>query len=74
MTRARCLISIDGMLVMTSIETGRRYKFTRRQRDLEIDDCDIPQFDAKTIHISKCGCRGGKDTRDTEVKVFKVIT
>lgn len=73
MARAKCLISIDGGLVITSEKTGRRYHFTRQQRELEIDDCDIPQFDAKMISYSKCGCRGGKGVRDAKVKVFEIF-
>ena len=73
MARARCLIAIDGALVMTSTETGKRYKFTPDRRELEIDDCDVPQFDAKTRWVSSCGCQGGKKTRDKVVKVFEII-
>jgi hypothetical protein len=72
MARAKCLISIDGVLVMTSTVTGRRYQFTRRQRALEIDDCDVQQFDAKQIKVSKCGCRGGQGVQDTTIKVFEI--
>lgn len=73
MARARCLITIDGALVMTSEQTGKRYTFTRQTRELDIDNCDVPQFDVKTRWVSSCGCQGGKKTRDKVVKVFEII-
>lgn len=73
MARATCLIPIDGALVMVSQQTGKRYVFTRETREVEIDDCDVPQFDAKMIHVSSCGCTGGKGQQDKAVKVFDVI-
>lgn len=72
MGRARCLIPIDGSLVMISEETGKRYVFTRETRTLEIDDCDIEQFDAKVLRVSSKGCCGGEGTQDKTVKVFEI--
>lgn len=72
MARAKCLIPIDGALVMTSAVTGKRYRFTPRERELPIDDCDVSQFDAKTIRVSSCGCKGGKGVRDKTVKIFEI--
>lgn len=74
MARAVCLIAIDGALVITSDVTGKRYRFTRQERELEIDDCDVAQFDGKRVHISACGCTGtGQDLRSKTVKVFAVV-
>jgi len=73
MAHAKCLVVIDGKLIVTSQQTGKRYVFTRRTRTLEIDDCDIEQFDAKVIHVSSKGCCGGKGTQDKTVKVFEII-
>ncbi len=73
MTRAKCLIPIDGRLIVVSQQTGRRYEFTRETRILEIDDCDIEQFDAKVRRVSSKGCCGGKGTQDKTVKVFEIV-
>jgi hypothetical protein len=73
MARARCLIPIDGALVMTSAVTGKQYRFTRHERELPIDDCDVAQFDAKELRVSRCGCTGGKGVRDKTIKVFEII-
>jgi hypothetical protein len=74
MARAKCLITIDGALVMTSEQTGKRYTFTPERREIDIDNCDVPQFDAKIRRVSSRGCCGGKGTRDKVVKVFEIIT
>ena len=74
MARAKCLITVDGALVMTSEQTGKRYTFTRETRELDIDSCDVPQFDAKIRRVSSRGCCGGKGTRDRVIKVFEIIT
>ena len=73
MTRARCLVTIDGALVVTSDVTGKRYVFTPARREQEIDDCDAGQFDAKTVSRSVCGCTGGKG-QSVVIKVFEVLT
>ena len=73
MARAKCLVSIDGKLIMTSRQTGKRYIFTRQTRIVEIDDCDVEQFDAKVIRVSSKGCCGGKGLQDKVVKVFQIL-
>lgn len=73
MPRVRCLVPID-VLVMVSERTGRRYRFTQRQREVAVDEGDVQQFDAKTIRISACGCTGGKKGQDKRIKVFEIVS
>ncbi len=77
MPRARCvidnLIAGRAQLVVSSKTTGQRYVFTRKQREVEIDEADVDMFVAKTIKISECGCTGGKRAHGNSVHVFEVI-
>lgn len=73
MARAKCLIAIDGRVVITSQQTGKRYTFTRQTRIVEIDDCDVKQFDTKGLRVSSKGCCGGKGVQDMVIKVFQIL-
>lgn len=73
MARAKFLLPIDGAVVVTSHQTGKRYVFTADSREQPIDDADVPQFDARVVVRKPCDC-GGQDGRgERSVKVFDII-
>lgn len=71
-TIARLRLNTGGTTVITGEQSGRRYAFTWKTREQDIDPRDFEQFRTKTVKRSSCGCAGGSGVYDQTVYVFEV--